>query len=402
MNKKQKRNLCIIVLILLVLIIITNINLLNIIKNTYKEQIYDYANQVINVVVEKNPELEEEIIKEVFFKKSTNNQDILNKYGFEPKNIDSINPKLNNLTIPIIIFTVLIMVEIIGIILIFIIYNIKQNKKIKELDKYCKELLKGNYLLDLKEQDESNFSILKNDIYDMTIMLKEKNSILEKNSKDIERLISDISHQLKTPLTALNLINDVLYKDLDSKKKEEFLDNAQKELEKINWLVKNILNIAKLDSKTIKLNKKKENAYEILAEIKNNFKPMCEAKNAEIKILSNKKENLVCDKKWTMEAISNIVKNALEHKGKAIEIIVEENNIYTKLKIKDNGEGISKKDITHIFERFYKSENSSNDSLGIGLAFCKSIIDNQNGEIRVKSCQEKENSGTEFEIKLYK
>ena len=402
MNKKQKRNLCIIVLTLLILIFITNINVLNIIQKTYKEQIYNYANQVINVVSEKNPELEEEIIKKIFFKEGTNNQDILKKYGFEPQNIDSINPEINKLKLPIIIFTIFLIMEILGIISAFVIYNINQNKKIKELDKYCKELLKGNYLLDLKEQDESNFSILKNDIYDMTIMLKEKNSILEKNSKDIERLISDISHQLKTPLTALNLINDILYKDLDSKKKEEFLDNAQKELEKINWLVKNILNIAKLDSKTIKLNKKKENAYEILTEIKNNFKPMCEAKNAEIKILSNKKENLVCDKKWTMEAISNIVKNALEHKGKAIEIKVEENNIYTKLKIKDNGEGISKKDITHIFERFYKSENSSNDSLGIGLAFCKSIIDNQNGEIRVKSCQEKENSGTKFEIKLYK
>lgn len=402
MNKKQKRNLCIIVLILLFLIVITNINMLNIIQNTYKEQIYDYANQVINVVIEKNPELEEEIIKEVFLKESTSNQDILNKYGFEPKNIDSINPKLNNLKTSIIIFTVVIMLEIIGIILIFIIYNIKQNKKIKELDRYCKELLKGNYLLDLKEQDESNFSILKNDIYDMTIMLKKKNSILEKNSKDIERLISDISHQLKTPLTALNLINDILYKDLDSKKKEEFLDNAQKELEKINWLVKNILNIAKLDSKTIKLKKKKENGYEILKEIKNNFKPMCEANNAEIKIISNKKEIMVCDKKWTMEAISNIVKNALEHEGKNIEIKVEENNIYTKLKIKDNGEGINKKDITHIFERFYKSENSSTDSLGIGLAFCKSIIDNQNGEIKVKSWQEKYSTGTEFEIKLYK
>lgn len=402
MNKKQKRNLCIIILILLFLIVIENINLLNIIKNTYKEQIYNYANQVINVVIERNPELEEEIVKEVFLKESTNNQDILNKYGFEPENIDSINPKLNNLATPIIIFTVIIIVEIIGIILVFIIYNIKQNKKIKELDKYCKELLKGNYLLDLKEQDESNFSILKNDIYDMTIMLKEKNSILEKNSKDIERLISDISHQLKTPLTALNLINDILYKDLDSKKKEEFLDNAQKELEKINWLVKNILNIAKLDSKTIKLNKKKENGYEILKEIKNNFKPMCEANNAEIKIISNEKEIMVCDKKWTMEAISNIVKNALEHEGKNIEIKVEENNIYTKLEIKDNGEGISKKDISHIFERFYKAENSSNDSLGIGLAFCKSIIDNQNGEIKVRSWQEKDSTGTEFEIKLYK
>ncbi len=402
MNKKQKRNLCIIVLILLFLIVITNINILNIIQKKYKEQIYNYANQVINIVNKKNPEFEEEIIKNIFFEENTDNQDILNKYGFEPKNIDSINPKINNLKVPIIISTIFLIVEILGIILIFVIYNVKQNKKIKELDRYCKELLKGNYLLDLKEQDESNFSILKNDIYDMTIMLKEKNSILEKNSKDIERLISDISHQLKTPLTALNLINDILYKDLDAKKRQEFLDNAQKELEKINWLVKNILNIAKLDSKTIKLNKKKENAYKMLTEIKNNFKPMCEANNAEIKIISNKKENIICDKKWTMEAISNIVKNALEHKGKNIEIKVEENNIYTRLQIKDNGEGISKKDITHIFERFYKSENSSNDSLGIGLAFCKSIIDNQNGEIKVKSCREKERCGTEFEIKLYK
>ena len=142
-----------------------------------------------------------------------------------------------------------------------------------------------------------------------------------------------------------------------------------------------------------------ENAEEMLKEIQNNFKAMCEAYNANITVKADKYCNIYCDKKWTEEAISNIIKNAIEHGSKNINITSEENRIFTQIEISDDGEGISEKDINHIFDRFYKSENSKEESLGLGLAFCKSIINNQDGEIKVKS---EKNVGTKFIIKLYK
>ena len=324
------------------------------------------------------------------------------KMEFNAGNIDIENAQFEIIYKLIILFSIFFILATLGVICIYTIYIRKQNQKLKDLDAYCKEILKGNYIIDLKEQDESDFSRLKNDIYDMTIMLKEKNSLLEKNNKDIEKLIADISHQLKTPLTSLNLINDILYTDLPEEKKKEFLDSSQKELEKINWLIKTVLNIAKLDSKTLILDKKNENAYHLCLEVKNNFKAMCEINDADIEIVSNKEETINCDKKWTIEAMNNIVKNAIEHGAKTITIKIEENTMYTKISIKDDGEGIDKEDLGHIFDRFYKAKNSKESSLGIGLAFCKSIIRNQDGDIRVKSSKKEKDSWTEFVIKLYK
>ncbi len=179
------------------------------------------------------------------------------------------------------------------------------------------------------------------------------------------------------------------------------IKNAKKELEKINWLIKTVLNIAKLDSKTLILAKNNENAYNLCLEVKNNFKAMCEINHANIEIVSNKEETINCDKKWTIEAMNNIVKNAIEHGAKNITIKIEENTIYTKIIIRDNGEGIDKEDLGHIFDRFYKAKNSKESSLGIGLAFCKSIIRNQDGDIRVKSSKKEKDTWTEFTIKLY-
>ena len=402
------------------------------IQQNYKESLYNYTNQVVAKIVEKYPDQEEEIIKEIFLNdtssenanidsnnledlnnlnnidnmdnsdNSQNSEDILSKYGFDAETIDIENRNFEIITKLIFMFSIIFAIGILGIVLVYTIYIRKQNQKLKNLDNYCKEILKGNYVLDLKEEDESDFSKLKNDIYDMTIMLKEKNGLLEKNNKDIEKLIADISHQLKTPLTSLNLINDILYTDLPEEKKIEFLDSSQKELEKINWLIKTVLNIAKLDSKTLILAKNNENAYNLCLEVKNNFKAMCEIHHANIEIVSNKEETINCDKKWTIEAMNNIVKNAIEHGAKTITIQLEENTMYTKVSIKDDGEGIDKEDLGHIFDRFYKAKNSKESSLGIGLAFCKSIIRNQNGDIRVKSSKKENDSWTEFVIKLYK
>ncbi len=405
MNTKQKRNLYIYITILLIVIILLIIFTIHYIQKNYKESLYNYTNQVIAKIIEKYPEQEEEIIQDIFLNSLESNEsveDILSKYGFSTENIDTENTQFEIIYKLIILFSILFIITTLGVICIYTIYIRKQNQKLKDLDTYCKEILKGNYIIDLKEQDESDFSKLKNDIYDMTIMLKEKNSLLEKNNKDFEKLIADISHQLKTPLTSLNLINDILYTDLPDEKKKEFLDGSQKELEKINWLIKTILNIAKLDSKTLILDKKNENAYNLCLEVKNNFKAMCETNHATIKIVSNKEETIHCDKKWTIEAMNNIVKNAIEHGAKTVMIKIEENQLYTKIEIRDDGEGINKEDLGHIFDRFYKAKNSKENSLGIGLAFCKSIIKNQDGDIRVKSSKKENNTWTEFSVKLYK
>ena len=428
MNTKQKRNLFICIVTICITIILLIIFTIYYIQQNYKESLYNYTNQVIAKIVEKYPDQEEEIIKEIFLNdtssenaniasnnsnkdniddmdnsdNSQNTEDILSKYGFDAETVDIENRNFEIIPKLIFIFSMIFVIGILGIILVYTIYIRKQNQELKNLDNYCKEILKGNYLLDLKEEDESDFSKLKNDIYDMTIMLKEKNGLLEKNNKDIEKLIADISHQLKTPLTSLNLINDILYTDLPEEKKIEFLDSSQKELEKINWLIKTVLNIAKLDSKTLILAKNSENAYNLCLEVKNNFKAMCEIHHADIEIVSNKEETINCDKKWTIEAMNNIVKNAIEHGAKSITIKIEENTIYTKIIIRDNGEGIDKEDLGHIFDRFYKAKNSKESSLGIGLAFCKSIIRNQDRDIRVKSSKKEKDTWTEFTIKLYK
>ena len=405
MNTKQKRKLSIYIGIILIATILLIIFTIYYIQKNYRESLYLYTNKVISEITKEHPEQEEKIIEEVFLNNSIeeeNIEDILSKYGFNEENIDIANDNFKSIDKLIFMFSLIFIIGILGIIGLYTIYIRKQNQKLKKLDDYCKEILKGNYLLDLKEQDESDFSKLKNDIYDMTIMLKEKNSLLEKNNKDIEKLIADISHQLKTPLTSLNLINDILYTDLPEEKKKEFLDSSQKELEKINWLIKTVLNIAKLDSKTLILDKKNENAYHLCLEVKNNFKAMCEINQADIEIISNKNETINCDKKWTIEAMNNIVKNAIEHGAKTITIKLEENTMYTKITIRDNGEGIDKEDLGHIFDRFYKAKNSKESSLGIGLAFCKSIIRNQDGDIRVKSSKKEKDTWTEFMIKLYK
>ena len=232
----------------------------------------------------------------------------------------------------------------------------------------------------------------------MTVMLKEKNFLLEQDKIKIEKMIADISHQIKTPLTSLNILTELLYEEKDIKKKEEFLDDMVKELNKIEWLVKNILNIAKIDSKTLILKREKVNVMELLNKSKTTFNAILELMNVSLVIDGKNDVYFIVDKKWTEEAINNLIKNAIEHKAKNINITFEKNNVYTMLVIKDDGEGIEEEDLPHIFERFYKAKNSKSESMGLGLAFVNSIITNENGSIRVKS---KKGKGTKFIIKIY-
>lgn len=383
-----------------VIIIVSSILIANKIDSEYSNYMYDISARVM-LGTDNNIETQVNIINKLYDENLSsdeikNGKEILKKYGIENANLSE-NQKVFNRKIAITICSILGFLEFI-IIIAFLIYNKKQKEKWSNLYKYCMDVLNGAKAIELADEDEGIEGQVKDSIYDVTTLLKKANEELEKNNRETQKLIADISHQIKTPLTSLNMINDILYDgSIPEEKKKEFLDNMHYELDKIYWLVKTLLDISKLDSKTIVLKKSKINLYDMILSIKEQFKVMLDSSNTEFKINIDKKATILCDEKWTKEAIDNLIKNAIEHGAKQITVNGTYNKLYTHLEIIDNGDGIDERDINHIFERFYKAKNSRSESLGLGLAFTKSIIQNQDGIIKVIS---KKREGTKFIIEI--
>ena len=391
-----------------VIIIVSSILIANKIDSEYSNYMYEISARVM-LGTDNNIETQVNIINKLYDENLSsdeieNGKEILKKYGIENtkgndglRDLLSAPQKVFNRKIAITICSILGFLEFI-IIIAFLIYNKKQKEKWSNLYKYCMDVLNGAKAIELTDENEGIEGQVKDSIYDVTTLLKKANEELEKNNKETQKLIADISHQIKTPLTSLNMINDILYDgSIPEEKKKEFLDNMHYELDKIYWLVKTLLDISKLDSKTIVLKKSKINLYDMILSIKEQFKVMLDSSNTEFKINIDKKATILCDEKWTKEAIDNLIKNAIEHGAKQITVNGTYNKLYTHLEIIDNGDGIDEKDINHIFERFYKAKNSRSESLGLGLAFTKSIIQNQDGIIKVIS---KKREGTKFIIEM--
>ncbi len=277
----------------------------------------------------------------------------------------------------------------------------KKNKKIKNLSTYMNNILNNNYSLDIRDYEEGNLSNLKNDIYKMTVKLKEQSDLSQKEKKYLEEVLSDISHQLKTPLTSMYVINDVLLSDkkIDDSKKQEFLIKNRKELERIEWLVTSLLKMSRLDSGSEKIIPKETKLDDLIRKTVTPLEIPIELKNQHLILDYDKNIKLNIDLNWTTEALINILKNAHEHtkENGTIQIKVKDTVIYTEIKIIDTGEGISTTDLPHIFERFYKGKTNK-ESIGIGLNMAKKIINLEKGDIKVIS----NSNGTTFNIKFYK
>ena len=358
----------------------------NVINNSYKQKIIDNESYLIGNLLTKYPNLKEDIISSYLIK---DNYEIGNNLI---KEYNLITIKNNNI---IILLYCLISALLLFIINFLYIRNIY--KKIGKIDKYMNNILNGDYSIDIKDYCEGDISNLKNDIYKMTIKLKEQSELLIKEKKYLEETLQDISHQIKTPLTSMYMINDILTNESNENIKKEFLIKNKNQIERIEWLVTSLLKLSRLESGTIKLKKEKINLKELIDKAIEPINVLLELKN--IKLTKNIEDvNLNVDINWTVEALLNIIKNACEHTLDKIEIIGSTNPLYTEIKIVDNGVGISKKDIKHIFERFYKG-NHNKESIGIGLNMSKKIINLQNGLIEVSS---KEGVGSTFIIKLYK
>ena len=283
---------------------------------------------------------------------------------------------------------------------VFFFYTKKRYKKIEQLNDYLVRVLADNEDDEILDQEEGELSILKTNIYKTTSTLKFQKELLTDDKKNLAAAIADISHQLKTPLTSMMVMNDLLVDEQDEDKRTEFLQTQSSQLDRMNWLIQTLLKLSKLDAGTIVLKKEDVSSTELIEEAVKPFGIQFDLRN--IKFKSDISDlNIRCDKNWTVEAIQNIIKNCIEHMDDGGELSVEmvDTNIYTQLTIKDTGCGIAKEDIPHIFERFYKGKNAGKDSVGIGLALSKSIIEGEQGEITVEST---EGVGTKFIIKFYK
>ena len=291
---------------------------------------------------------------------------------------------------------------LLGVILILTFYIVtrRRYKKIADLNNYLSLVCAGNYMIDIKDNTEGELSILKNNLYKVIVLLRSKNELLEKDKIYLADSLADISHQLKTPLTSLMVMVDLLKDEKNIDKQKEFISIIEIQISKIKWLVENLLKLSKLDAGTIKFKKEKIDVLSVITKSLSPFLVQMEMKNISLETTIND-FSFTGDLNWTSEAVENIIKNCIEHTADNGKLNIEPGitNIFSYIKIRDNGCGIKKKDLPHIFERFYQGENSSKESVGIGLALAKTIVENQGGTIDVTS---EENVGTEFIIKFNK
>lgn len=389
----------IVIVLLFIIIFVVVIKMQN---KVYSKIVNEKINDIINNVMEKYPEVKEEDILKIINNRDDSSENILEKYGYDDE-LSYIKELRENINKNLINTAVLIGIFGIASLSIFMRYVLIQEKELKEINEYIKEVNNKNYSLKIEDNKDGELSRLRNELYKTTVILREAAENSEEEKEKLSIAIADISHQLKTPLTSIRIMLDNISDNPDTPQeiREDFIQDISKQVEHMSSLVISLLKTAKFDAGTIKMENEEIDAKKLIDSVINNLAILIEIKEIEVITKIDEKAIFIADYKWQQEALTNILKNAIEHSQPKsnIYIIVENTSIFLKIKIKDEGQGIEQKDLKHIFERFYKAKNCNEDSIGIGLSLAKTIIEQNNGYIKATS---EVGKGTLFEIKYIK
>jgi len=289
------------------------------------------------------------------------------------------------------------------IMVIFYGYFREQNQILEDAVAQIREYMAGDQDARIACHEEGELYRLFHEVNSLAAVLNAHTKKERQEKEFLKNTISDISHQLKTPLAALNIYNGILQGETEGLPTvQEFTALSEQELDRIETLVQNLLKITKLDAGTIVMDRHPENMAEMMEAVRKHFAFRAEHEGKEIRLAGDKEIMLLCDRVWMTEAVDNIVKNALDHtkEGGLVQIEWRGSASAVRLVIKDNGSGIHREDLYHIFKRFYRSRFSQDiQGIGLGLPLAKSIIEAHNGTIEVDSV---EGMGTTFVIHFMK
>ncbi len=295
------------------------------------------------------------------------------------------------------VFTVAICVLFL---LIFYVSTYRRYKRIANLASDINRILHGDVSVPLEQYSEGELAILQSEVYKMTVRLREQKQNLQDDKIYLADSLADISHQIRTPLTSINLLVNFLSEpNISDDRRLKLTHELYGLLSRIDWLITALLKISKLDAGTVQFKREHITLDELIRKSTSPILVPMELREQTLQVEAN--GDFRGDISWTCEAITNIVKNCMEHTpdGGIVSVTASENALYSEVVITDNGSGIAKEDLPHIFERFYKGANSDKNSFGIGLALARMIITVQNGTVKAENNASK---GAKFTIRFYK
>ena len=287
------------------------------------------------------------------------------------------------------------------LIISFLVFTKKRYDRINILGESIDKILHGNDTINIKAFGEGELSVLESDVQKMLVRLRDQKDKREADRTFLADSIADISHQLRTPLTSINLILSLIEAhDITQERREELLRELSSLITKTEYLVSVLLKISKLDAGTVQFEKKETDLNSLVRKSAEPLLIPMDIKNQKLNINVDN-ISFVCDYAWCLEAFGNILKNCAEHtpENGSITVTAADTPIYTQVIITDTGTGFDEEDIPHIFQRFYKGKNSSKESFGIGLNLAKMIITAHNGTIKAENGQ---TGGAKFTIRFYK
>ena len=417
-NKQAVKSLLLIGVVLVVSVV-TYISWISWYTHKYKNMENTYIRCIMENVINQYPDLDMEEIAIILNKSyselesSTTSEEfdsILRKNGITD-NTFYIKDMSDIRNVNIIVSTSIIGVMSVLFIICFCMYLRRRKKDIFELQDYMDKISRGNYELEINDNSEDELSSLKNSLYKIMVYMKEQADSARIKKVMLAQSVSDISHQLKTPLTSTQVLLDNLNDnpDMDYSTRKKFIYEALNQVNGMSWMIVSMHKLSRIDAGVVEFNNENISINKIIEEAAGNLEVIAEIKNVNIeKNIDNRNEDelnksdiyIKGDYNWNREALQNIIKNAIEHsrhKG-TVKINITDNDVYTAVYITNRGDKLSDQRQKQIFERYYSEAKYEDNSMGIGLPLAKAVIEKQGGYISVESDDEE----TVFIVKYIK